>query len=120
MGPFDTELLGTELLGTELLGTELLGIGLAKGVGLVRKVELFDESTSDWPSQREAATDGGISATGGFVSLFIVLTATSAGVSRLPWFGCSTSPCAGSSARASATERWIGGAVFGKTGFVAA
>jgi hypothetical protein len=47
MGPFDTELLGTELLGTELLGTELPGIGLDKGVGLVRKIELFDESASD-------------------------------------------------------------------------
>jgi hypothetical protein len=32
MGPFDTE---------------LLGIGLAKGVGLVRKVALFAESASD-------------------------------------------------------------------------
>jgi hypothetical protein len=110
MGPFDTE----------LFDTELLGIGLAKGVGLVRKIELFDESASDWPSQREATTDGGISATGGFASLFMVLTATSAEVSRLPWFGCSLRPCAGSSARASATERWNGGTTFGETGFVAA
>jgi hypothetical protein len=109
MGPFDTE----------LLGTELLGIELAKGVGLVRKIELFDESASDWPIQREATTVCGISATGGFASLFMALTATSE-VSRLPWFGCSLRPCAGSSARASATERWNGGTTFGETGFVAA
>jgi hypothetical protein len=112
IGPFE--------LAMGAFDTELLGIGLAKGVGLVSKVALFAESASVCPSQREATTVRGISATGGFASLFMALTATSAEVSRLPWFGCSLRPCVGSSARASAIERWNGATTFGETGFAAA